>query len=83
MQEYYSSFFWNNNYGPDLMGKILRCCASLEEWGGGLLKDMKVKILNYREEMQKYRSRRDRRGVRLYDEARWNFLKLLEKQEIF
>ncbi|KAL8099026.1 hypothetical protein AgCh_031650 [Apium graveolens] len=44
---------------------------------------MKLKLSNYRKEMHKYRSRRDATGVRLYDTARWNFLKLLEKEEIF
>lgn len=44
---------------------------------------MKMRLGTYRKEMQKYRSRRDSAGVRLYDQARWNYLKLLEKQEIF
>lgn len=33
--------------------------------------------------MKKFRSRRDREGIRKYDDARWEFLKLLEKQEIY
>lgn len=51
--------------------------------GGGLLKEMKMKISNYRKEMQMYRVRRDTNGVKLYDEAKWNYLKLLERKEIF
>lgn len=43
------------------------------------MKEMKMKLYNYRKDMQKYRSIRNATGVRLYDEAGWNFLKLLEK----
>ncbi|XP_074347583.1 uncharacterized protein LOC141686447 [Apium graveolens] len=44
---------------------------------------MKIKIQEYRKEMRKYRSRRDDYGVQNYNEARWEFLKLLEKQEVY
>lgn len=51
--------------------------------GGGLIKHLKSKIAFYRKSMQRMRSRRDVHGVHLYNEARWNYLKLLEKQEVF
>lgn len=51
--------------------------------GGGKVKEMRNKIQYYRKEMRRFRSRRDDQGVRRYNEARWEFLKLLEKQEVY
>ena len=65
------------------MEKITRCCTKLKEWGGGLVHEIKVKMGYYRKEMHRYRSRRDMFGIQKYDTARWQFMKLLEKQEIF
>ncbi|XP_074322934.1 uncharacterized protein LOC141659900 [Apium graveolens] len=74
---------WEEEDGGDLMGKIMRCCTKLEEWGGGLIHEMKLNMGKYRKEMQRYRSRRDIFGIQKYDTARCHYLKLLEKQEIF
>lgn len=61
----------------------MRCCARLEELGGGLIRDMKIKLAQYRTNMKRLRTRRDSDGVRMYGEVRWKYLKLLEKQETF
>lgn len=44
---------------------------------------MRCKIQGYRREMKKFRSRRDKYGIEKYNEARWEFMKLLEKQEVY
>lgn len=67
----------------DIMDKMLECCAKLEEWGGGVIKEMRVKLGNYRRELRKYRSRRDSVGIQRYNQLRWEYLRLLEKQEIY
>lgn len=36
--------YWTDDNGLQLMDKLVRCCAKLEEWGGGLVKDMKLKM---------------------------------------
>lgn len=65
------------------MEKMVRCCAKLEAWGGGLIRDMKQRMLKYRQTMKRLRNRRDVVGLRQYEKARWHYLKLLEKKEIF
>lgn len=74
---------WREGDTSNLMEKKSRCCMRLEAWGGGLIRDIKQKMGNYRKEMQRYRSRRDISGIKKYNEARWQYMKLLEKQEIF
>ncbi|KAL8119749.1 hypothetical protein AgCh_017015 [Apium graveolens] len=74
---------WNEEDTTDIMNKMMKCCARLEEWGGSLIRDMKVKLTKYRTEMRRLRSRRDAVGIRQYGEARWQYLRLLEKKEIF
>ncbi|XP_074352478.1 uncharacterized protein LOC141691607 [Apium graveolens] len=74
---------WRQDGERDLMEKIMSCSLKLEEWGGGLIREMKVQIGKYRKEMQRYRSRRDTFEIQKYDAARWQFIRLLEKQEIF
>lgn len=44
---------------------------------------MRCKIQGYRREMKKFRSRRDGYGVGKYNEARWEYMKLLEQQEVY
>lgn len=51
--------------------------------GGNLIKDMKEKLKKYRSDMRRLRTRRDEVGIWQYGEARWNYLRLLEKKEIF
>lgn len=74
---------WNAVGVVDIVEKMIRCCAKLEEWGGGLLKEMKVRMDYCRRELKNLRSRRDAGGIQNYNIARWEFLCLLEKQEIF
>ncbi|XP_074346844.1 uncharacterized protein LOC141685649 [Apium graveolens] len=73
---------WEGDGGV-LMGKIMKCCLRMEECGGGLVREMKVQLGRYRKEMQHWRSRRDRMGIQKYNTARWHYMKLLEKKEIF
>lgn len=47
------------------------------------MQEMRNEIQYYRKEMRRLRSRRDEYGVSKYNEARWEFLKLLEKQEVY
>lgn len=54
-----------------------------EEWGGGMVKEFKVKIKDYKQKLKKLRLRKDRHGMNQYNEARWAYLKLLEKKENF
>lgn len=51
--------------------------------GGGLLKNMRDQMMKCRREMKKYRSRRDSDGILKYNRERWEYLCLLEKQEIY
>ncbi|XP_074342709.1 uncharacterized protein LOC141680358 [Apium graveolens] len=74
---------WNEGGAVDLLEKMVGCCVKLEEWGGGLIKDMKVKLAQYRTDMKRLRNRRDASGIRQYEKARWLYLKLREKKEIF
>lgn len=46
------------------------------------MKELRSSIKKYSREMRKYRSRRDMNGVQRYNEARCEYLKLLERQEI-
>lgn len=65
------------------MEKISFCSLNLEEWGGGKSKELRSKINRCRGDLGKYRSRHDRMGVQKYREVREEFLKLLEKQEVY
>lgn len=46
-------------------------------------KEFKEKIRRCREKLRKLRARRDQHGIRTYNAVRWEFLQLLEKQEIY
>lgn len=74
---------WNQTEGMSITEKVEYYCLKLEEWGGGRMQEIRKKIQNCRRLMRKTRSRRDSNGVRLYDEAMWEFLKLLEQLEIY
>ncbi|XP_074346881.1 uncharacterized protein LOC141685690 [Apium graveolens] len=50
---------WNGEHSCDIMHKMARCCVKLEEWEGGMIKELKLKMSNYRREMQRLRARRD------------------------
>ncbi|XP_074326720.1 uncharacterized protein LOC141664667 [Apium graveolens] len=75
--------FWTDMATSDLLETLAQCCLKLEEWGGGLVKEMKENLKLYRNQMKKFCARRDAQGLKLYSEAHWNFLRFIEKQEIF
>lgn len=74
---------WSLMENYSIADKINDCCLKLEEWGGGLSNDFKVKIGEYKKKLKKLRSRRCEFGIKQYNEVRWEYLKLLEKQEIY
>ncbi|XP_074354363.1 uncharacterized protein LOC141693242 [Apium graveolens] len=74
---------WNQTEGKSIVDKVEYCCLKLEEWGGGRMQEVRKQIQECRRIMRQFRSRRDSSGVRKYDEARWEFLKLLEQQEVY
>lgn len=74
---------WEERMGSSITDKLQYCCLRLEEWGGGTVKDFKVKLKDYRQRLKSLRSRRDMHGIRQYNEVRWAYLNLLEKQEIY
>ncbi|KAL8124141.1 hypothetical protein AgCh_011956 [Apium graveolens] len=74
---------WESTRGQELLHRINTCCLKLIEWGGGLSQEYKHQLADYRLKLRKLRGRRDISGIHLYNEARWQYLKLLEKQEIY
>lgn len=74
---------WRSEELGSIVEKMSKCCLVLEEWGGGLVKEMREQLKACRLQMRKFRSRRDVQGIKEYNSARGEFLKLLEKQEIF
>lgn len=74
---------WDDAANRGIMEKVMLCGVKLQEWGRGSNQEFKEKIKVCRERLRKLRARRDNHGVRLYNEARWEFLQLLEKQEIY
>lgn len=48
-----------------------------------MLRDLHFKLAAHQKEMRRLCSRRDAAGVQGYNEARWWYLKLIKKQEIF
>lgn len=51
--------------------------------GGGMSNEYKSKLQGYRVLLRKLRSRRDTQGIQRYNVTRWEYLKLLEQQEIY
>lgn len=51
--------------------------------GGSLIKELKLKLAKLKADMRNLRTRSDEVGVRKYGESRWQYLRLLEKKEIF
>lgn len=70
---------WEERMGCSITDKLQYCCLRLEEWGGGMVKEFKVKLQDYRQRLKSLRSRRDMHGIRQYNEVRWAYLNLLEK----
>lgn len=65
-----------------IIEKIQYCSVKLEKWGRGMVKEFKIKK-EYNQRLNNLRSRRDGHGIRQYNEVRWAYMKLLEKQEIY
>ncbi|XP_074337125.1 uncharacterized protein LOC141674298 [Apium graveolens] len=74
---------WMNGGSGSILDKMVRCCIKLEEWGGGLVKEMRDNLVKYRNQMRILRARRDAYGVSQYNAARWEYLGLLERQEVY
>lgn len=47
------------------------------------MKNMQVNLVKWKNQMKLFRAQRDAQGVSQYNAARWEYLCLLEKQEIF
>lgn len=60
---------WNRNEEGSIFEKTKYYCLKLEEWGGGKIKELGVKINNLRRVFHQFRSRRDSYGIRRYDKA--------------
>lgn len=65
------------------MEKIAFRGVKLQEWGGGISNEYKKKAKLLRVKLRRLRSRRDIEGIQMYNEVRWEYLNLLEKQEIY
>lgn len=65
------------------MDKMKYVSLKLEEWGGGLTKELYGQIKKCRTDMQKFRSRRDEIGVQKYEEDRGKYLRLLQKKDVY
>ncbi|XP_017251667.1 uncharacterized protein LOC108222250 [Daucus carota subsp. sativus] len=74
---------WELAGGMDITGKIRLCAEKLQQWGGGLSNEYKVKIQQCRLMLKKLRSRRDCQGIQQYNATRWEYLSLLDKQEVY
>lgn len=47
------------------------------------MQNLKRRMKGYRHQLRKFRSRRDAYGIGRYNAARWEYLKLLEQQEVY
>ncbi|XP_074374021.1 uncharacterized protein LOC141714399 [Apium graveolens] len=68
--------------GVILVEKINRCGTKLQEWGG-ISHRYRQQIQECRSWLRRLRSRRDAAGIQRYNKVRWEFLNLLEKQEVY
>lgn len=48
-----------------------------------MTKEFKDKLRNYNKKLRSLRSRRDGYGIGNYNEFRWEYLRLLEKREVY
>lgn len=74
---------WESAASGEIMEKIRLCCLKLEEWGGGLSSEYQGQIKESRIKIRRLRSRRDTHGIKTYNEVRWRYLELLERQESY
>lgn len=61
---------WENAEGLGLLDKLQLCSLKLEEWGGGLDKEYKQKIMECKAKLRKFRSRMDKQGIQNYNATR-------------
>lgn len=54
---------WESTVGDDIMSRIQFCCIKLEEWGGGMKQEFKIKLDDCRKRLKHLRSKRDGQGV--------------------
>ncbi|KAL8126011.1 hypothetical protein AgCh_013344 [Apium graveolens] len=73
---------WTEAKEWSIMEKMAYVSVKLEEWGGGLVQDMRLQIKKCRTVMQRFRSRRDGYGVKKYDEARGTTETLSEREVV-
>ncbi|XP_074323748.1 uncharacterized protein LOC141660660 [Apium graveolens] len=74
---------WEVSVGRDIVEKIRICGVRLQEWGGGINTKYKLQLQECRRLLRKLRSRRDMGGIHQYNEVRSEYLKLLERQEVY
>lgn len=74
---------WEGAVGGNIVDKIRICGVKLQEWGGGDSMKYKLQLQECRRRLKKLRSRRDMIGVNQYNAVRSEYLKLLERQEIY
>lgn len=71
---------WEEAEGLEIIDKIRFCGIKLQELGrGGINKEYKQQIREFKVSLRRLRSRRDTQGIQLYNEVRWKYLNLLEK----
>lgn len=54
---------WLEMVGHSITNKIDYCCLQLKEWDGGMVKEFKVKMGEYKRRLKELRSRQDRYGI--------------------
>lgn len=74
---------WERAEGLGIMDKIKICGDRLFEWGGGMCNEYKKHIQECRDLLRRFWSRRDALCIQRYNKARWDYLNLLEKQEVY
>lgn len=74
---------WEVASGSDIVEKIRVCGVRLQEWGGGTHTKYRLQVQECRRLLRNLRSRRDAAGITRYNEVREEYLKLLERQEIY
>ncbi|KAL8108439.1 hypothetical protein AgCh_024775 [Apium graveolens] len=72
---------WEEVMGRSIMEKVEYVCWKLAEWGGGQVKEMRLKLQDYRKEMRRYRARRDEYGVKKYNETRKKYNKVVKLKD--
>lgn len=74
---------WEMAESTGIVEKIRICGLKLQEWGGGKSKEFKQQLQDCRNLLKKLRSKRDVTGLQQYNEVQGEYLKLLERYEIY